>query len=150
MPISPMKIAISLFSSIWLDNNRVKGFTSKELRSYMNDIGNDTIINLEAAYAGNPDAQYEAAMYLILKGQVNEAERWLRFASQKNHNFAKRILNDGIRMGFFLEDKKRLHKLSSSFLEQLVTPTPTEPEVNAIDNLLINHLDSKHNIQISE
>lgn len=105
--------------------------------------------NFEAAYAGDPDAQYEAAMYLILKGQVNEAERWLRFAARKDHPYAKRILIDGIRIGFFLATKDRLYALASNLLEQIITPTPELEDVEALDQLLIKHLKDDFNFQIN-
>lgn len=96
--------------------------------------------NLQAAIEGDVDAQYETGFFWIMEGKYQDAERWLRYAAHRGNEFAKRILQDGIRLGFFLEDKARIHELATDVLENMITPNPLEPDIVALDSVITKHL----------
>jgi TPR repeat protein len=96
--------------------------------------------SLDAAMAGDVEAQYETGFFWIMEGKYQDAERWLRYAAHKGNALAKRLLRDGIRLGFFLEDKKRIHELAANVLENMITPNPLKQDIVALDGVITQHL----------
>lgn len=91
--------------------------------------------------------QFNVAMHYWDKRNIPQTERWLRYATQEGHELARDFLTLGIKMGFFFNASNHLNAFSNEILEHLITPSPEERHIKAVEAILLNHLNDEFGLQ---
>ncbi|HEX4045706.1 MAG TPA: hypothetical protein VHZ76_08590 [Gammaproteobacteria bacterium] len=85
------------------------------------------------------ELQFSIGLYHLKKKDFKQAERWLRYANIQGHTQAQSYLGDGIQKKLFSSSSKHLHEFSIILLKQLITPCPTEEQINGLEEILCDY-----------
>jgi len=80
---------------------------------------------------------YQAALSLSCSSDSwEQAERYLRYAACQYHQPARQALAIGLRHQHFQPEYRHLNRFAIEVLETLVTPDPTQAQIDAIESAL--------------